>query len=57
MYLTKVSEDYYLAEPRLLGESFFVAAGFSLRFPRPKGLWRKLKLAATNTIPPRFRAK
>jgi hypothetical protein len=57
MYLRKVSEDYYLAKPRLLGESFFVAVGFSLRFPRPKGLWRKLKLAATNTILPRFRAK
>jgi hypothetical protein len=30
-----------------MGGKFSVAAGFSLRLPWHKGIWRKLKLAAT----------
>jgi hypothetical protein len=56
MYPAKVSEDIQLAKPRLLGESFSVAAGESTRFPWEKGILRKLRLAATNTIQARFRA-
>jgi hypothetical protein len=56
MYPAKVSEDIHLAKPRLWGESFFVAAGESTRFPWRKGILRQLKLAATNTIEARFRA-
>jgi hypothetical protein len=39
-----------------MGESFSVAAGESTRFPWPKGILRKLKLTATNTIQAQFRA-
>jgi hypothetical protein len=56
MYPAKVSEEIHWAKPRLLGESFSVAAGESTRFPWQKGILRKLKLAATNTIQARFRA-